>query len=76
MFGAPPGVADVLRSGMSGVEAVARMSKKAALVRRTAEAEGVEVDELRFADPALFDVFTLVRVWAPDGWRAIYGHTR
>ena len=44
-------------------------------MRRTVEAEGVEVDELRFAYPALFDVFTLVRVWAPDGWRAIYGHT-
>ena len=43
-------------------------------MRRTAEAEGVEVDALRFADPALFDVFTLVRVRAPDGWRAIYGH--
>ncbi len=54
----PRGGADRLRDETAGLEAVTTTMTTAALVRTTPEAEGAEVEDLRFADASFFDVFT------------------
>ncbi len=54
---APEGAAEAL-AHTTGVEAVAATTDQPGLVRRTPTSEGVVVDEVRFADPSFFHVFS------------------
>ena len=54
----PEGGLDALRTSAAGVEAAAPTAEHPGLVRSAPGAEGVEVESIRFADPAFFGVFS------------------
>ena len=69
----PDGGLDALRTQVAGVEAVTQTtSMQDGIVRVTVDAPGVDVEDIRFADAAFFDVFTFPLVQG-DARRALGG---